>query len=137
MDEPIDALFVYGTLKRGEERSARWPRPATSIEAAEIRAALYDLGPYPAIVEGYDRVAGELWRFALVDMPETLRVLDAIECYDQGGVDLYVRKIVAGVTAAGEKFSAFAYFYGDPRRMATARRVAPDASGVSRWTKRL
>jgi gamma-glutamylcyclotransferase (GGCT)/AIG2-like uncharacterized protein YtfP len=127
------AVFVYGTLKQGEERARFWPRPALSIEAAEIRGRLHDLGPYPALIDGEDRIAGELWRLAPEDMQETLRVLDAIECFDQGGVDLYVRRVVAGATAGGEPFQAWSYFYGAPARIAHTPIVARSANGLCRW----
>ncbi len=90
-DQP-QALFVYGTLKRGECRQERWPRPPVEVRAATLRAALYDLGPYPAIGTGEDLVAGELWFIAAEQMDETLRVLDEIEGFGQGGTDLYTRR---------------------------------------------
>lgn len=134
MNDPISAVFVYGTLKRGEVRARFWPRPAVSVEAAVIQGQMHDLGPYPALVDGQHQIAGELWRLAPEDMPETLRVLDAIECYDQGGVDLYVRRAVQGRTASGEAFQAYAYFYGQPERIARYPVVAPDINdGLCRW----
>jgi gamma-glutamylcyclotransferase (GGCT)/AIG2-like uncharacterized protein YtfP len=135
MAEPTAAVFVYGTLKQGEVRARSWPRPALSIEPAEIRARMHDLGPYPAIVEGDDRIAGELWRFAEGDMAETLRVLDAVECFEHGGADLYVRRIVSGLTATGASFQAFAYFYGAPDRIAHTPIIASGADGLCRWQR--
>ena len=92
----VDSVFVYGTLKRNEERGDRWPRQPRRIVPARIRATLYDLGPYPAIVPGADWVVGERWELAINDMPATLRLLDTIEGYRQDGPDgdLYLRKVI-------------------------------------------
>ncbi|MEQ8788365.1 MAG: gamma-glutamylcyclotransferase family protein [Pirellulaceae bacterium] len=130
------AVFVYGTLMRGEERAAKWPRPALRVEPAVIRAALYDLGPYPAVTVGEDLVRGELWRLAETDMTATLAALDAIECYGQGGVDLYVRRLVSCSTESGETCTAHCYFIADPRTLADGRKVSPGVEGWSRWRRR-
>lgn len=129
------AVFVYGTLMQGEERSGRWPRPPRKIEPATIRAELYDLGPYPAIAEGDDRVLGEIWHLAEEDMAETLKVLDEIECFGQQGVDLYVRRTVV-CTVAGGTHPAHAYFIADPAVLARGRRIPPDNEGRCRWQPR-
>jgi gamma-glutamylcyclotransferase (GGCT)/AIG2-like uncharacterized protein YtfP len=59
MDQ-LSGVFVYGTLQRGGVRERCWPRKPIYVEVARVRGALYDLGPYPALVEGSDFVAGEL-----------------------------------------------------------------------------
>src|SRR5687768_17088800 len=58
MSESISAVFVYGTLKQGDVRAHLWPRPPQSIEPAVIRGRMHDLGPYPALVDGGDPIAG-------------------------------------------------------------------------------
>ena len=71
-------IFVYGTLQRASDQpmavqlrqSARWLGPA------RLRARLYDLGAYPAAVQGEGTVHGEL--FELADS-ELLKRLDAYE----------------------------------------------------------
>lgn len=55
-------IFVYGTLKRGEEREAMWPRWPVRVEAATTLGILYDIGPYPALAAGDDVVEGERLR---------------------------------------------------------------------------
>src|SRR5436853_6029420 len=40
MDQPITALFVYGTLQRGQCREQFWPHPPISVEGATIRGQL-------------------------------------------------------------------------------------------------
>jgi gamma-glutamylcyclotransferase (GGCT)/AIG2-like uncharacterized protein YtfP len=133
--EPINAVFVYGTLQRGEVRERCWPRRPMAIEAATIPGALYDLGPYPALVEGDKTVAGELWRFFSGDMETTLRALDEVECFGQGGVDLYVRRTVQACRESGDAVAAHTYYFADA---AFARRhapVTPNASGIIRWRR--
>jgi gamma-glutamylcyclotransferase (GGCT)/AIG2-like uncharacterized protein YtfP len=127
------AVFVYGTLMRGEQRAGMWPRPPLGVEPATIRAALYDLGPYPAITHGDDLVRGELWRLADADVTETLLALDQIECYGQGGVDLYIRRIVCCTTDCGETQPAHTYFIADPQTVNRGRRIPPGQEGWSHW----
>lgn len=88
----VDSIFVYGTLKRGQLRETHWPHPPLSIQPGFIRARLYDLGPYPAIVAGSEPVCGEIWRFPENRISSTLDVLDSIEGYVPGRkINLYER----------------------------------------------
>lgn len=131
-DTSVDCVFVYGTLKRGQCRQQCWPRQPLGIEPAWTLGRLYDVGPYPGLVEGTDRVLGELWRFAAADLPQTLRVLDGIEGYrDQPG-DLYVRVVVECTAEAGHRVGAYTYRYARPLP-AAARPVLPDERGFCVW----
>ena len=130
--EPLP-IFVYGTLKRGEERARCWPRPPRLVEPATTRGRLFDLGPYPALVEGDDRVLGELWHIEPADMEATLKTLDAIECFGVEEVDLYVRRVVDCETVAGDTIRAYAYFLANPTELGGARAVPPDAAGLCHW----
>lgn len=132
-NEPA-AVFVYGTLMRGEQRAGMWPHPPHEVTPAVIRAALFDLGPYPAITVGDDPVRGELWRLLEPHMGATLRALDQIECFGQGGVDLYVRRVVECTTDDGRVHLAHTYFIADPAVLRRGRRVVPGAGGWSRWS---
>jgi gamma-glutamylcyclotransferase (GGCT)/AIG2-like uncharacterized protein YtfP len=130
----IAQVFVYGTLKRGQERERNWPRPPRRIEPAEIRGELYDLGPYPALLHGDDRVLGELWFLEPADLEATLRTLDEIECFGVEDVDLYVRETVECRTLAdGLIHSAHVYFLADPGHARIHRRVRPGADGFVEW----
>lgn len=133
MNDSPAAIFVYGTLQRGQEREGCWPRAPQDVIEATIGAELYDLGPYPAIIRGSDRVGGELWKLDPDDMPETLRVLDEIEGFGQEGGDLYERRIVACTTVDGETVEAYAYFYADEDEARKYFRVLPDDDGICRW----
>ena len=107
----IDAIFVYGTLKRGQCREAMWPRKPIAIEEAWVWGRLYGRSDYPAMKAGADRVRGERWRFPAEAMPEVLAVLDEIEGTNQlGQPDLYCR-VVVDVRDARSAFVGPAYTY--------------------------
>lgn len=127
-------IFVYGTLKQGEERSGRWPHAPLRIEPAVVAAQLYDLGPYPALAPGNDRVLGELWTVAPDHFERTLAVLDEIECFGVDDVDLYVRRMIPCLTDDGREQQAYAYFIADPQTLQRARRVSPDERGLCHWS---
>lgn len=111
-----------------------WPHAPLEVRQAAIRAALYDLGPYPALGEGDDFVVGELWFIAQEQMANTLVALDAIEGYCQTDCDLYVRREVDCVDDNGESRAAYTYFYADEEALARAARVFPGDDGQCKWT---
>ena len=125
-------IFVYGTLKRGEEREGMWPHAPSEVRFATTRAGLYDLGPYPALGDGDDLVAGELWFIAKQHMEHTLAVLDEIEGYHQRDDDLYLRRKVVCEEDAGDSHPAYTYFYAHDLSHAT--RISPNADGLCVWT---
>jgi len=132
----IRAVFVYGTLKRGQEREGCWPRKPLRVASAEMRGQLYDLGPYPALVPGTDRVLGELWFLAEADVAETLRVLDEVECYGIEDVDLYVRRVIECWTLDdGERHAAYVYFLADESHARKHSAVPTRADGFAEWTR--
>ncbi|MCI0359106.1 MAG: gamma-glutamylcyclotransferase [Planctomycetaceae bacterium] len=130
--ESPTGIFVYGTLQRGQVRERCWPRTPIAVEPATVRGALFDLGPYPALVEGDDTVAGELWRFALEDMPATLSALDAVEGFAGREDDLY-RRVIVTCTAATGVANAWTYRLARASLLQSARRIAPGASGICAW----
>ena len=119
---------------RGESRGGCWPRAARCVERATTRARLYDLGKYPAILPGDDRVLGELWHLAPDDMEVTLAALDQIECFSGQDDDLYVRRIVDCETSSGQIVRAYAYFLAKPVELGGARVVTPGEAGHCHWT---
>ncbi|MCA9191696.1 MAG: gamma-glutamylcyclotransferase [Planctomycetales bacterium] len=111
----VDHVFVYGTLKRGQCRETLWPLAPKMIQPAWVRGALYDLGPYPAMVAGNDRILGELWSFASSDMESVLVTLDKIEGTNQPNeTDEYLR-IRLNASLVGnqcrESLNAWCYCY--------------------------
>ena len=132
------AVFVYGTLQRGECRETCWPHPPVAIQRAATRGRLYDLGPYPAMIAGEDTIGGELWRLAPEHVAHSLEVLDAVEDAATeaagSGIGLYVRRVVAcRVIGSEDIVPAFAYFYAQPRAIDGMPRVEPDEDGICRW----
>ena len=115
---PVGWLFVYGTLRRGEERHPALGRHgASGGETAITVGALLDLGPYPGlIVDGpKSSVAGELYAAAA---PEALFAdLDAVETFLGFGVpgSLYRRAIVRVRRANLGSTLAWTYVYAGPR----------------------
>lgn len=110
-------IFVYGTLQRASahpmavqlRHRARWLGPA------RLRARLYDLGVYPAAVQGRGTVHGEL--FDLADS-ELLERLDAYEGPD------YRRRLSVVQAGAGPSL-AWVYWFeaalGDARELVEGR----------------
>lgn len=127
------SVFVYGTLQTGEERADCWPCAPLAIVPAEIAAEMYDLGDYPAIIPGSDRVAGELWQLCPAEMSRTLEVLDEIEGYGQDEADLYLRDVVNCRTATGEMQAAYTYWLADITFARRHVRVRPGRDGLCRW----
>jgi gamma-glutamylcyclotransferase (GGCT)/AIG2-like uncharacterized protein YtfP len=134
MAPPITVLFVYGTLQRGQCRERCWPHAPRRVEPAVVRGRLYDLGPYPALVEGDDLVGGEAWHLAPEHVPRTLTVLDEVEDVAAGEAGLYARRVVE-CREASETVRAYAYYYSRPHDIAHHPRVPPGEDGVCRWPK--
>jgi len=125
----IHSIFVYGTLKQFQLRAPIWPRKPTSIQPAVIRAALYDTGPFPAILVGDDWVLGELWTLAINDMPTTLDVLDEVEGFSPNRDDnLYVRIVKDATLEDGTVIRTFTYQYASNEQGSSMRRIEPFAS---------
>src|SRR5438034_11258013 len=72
-------LFAYGTLMRGLERHRFLAARTTLIGRGTVRGRLLSLGRYPGIVDGGDRVTGELYR---IDDEELLPAVDREEGYN-------------------------------------------------------
>ena len=98
-------LFAYGTLMRGYALHRVLARRATLVGRGTVRGRLFDLGRCPGLVEGRDRVAGELYR---IDSAQLLRTLDREEGY-------HFRRTRSVVTLArGRRVRAWLYRYRGP-----------------------
>ena len=57
---PTRHVFVYGTLRRGEQRDINFLTPAPRwLGSASLEGVLYDLGEYPGLVLGCEPVPGQ------------------------------------------------------------------------------
>jgi gamma-glutamylcyclotransferase (GGCT)/AIG2-like uncharacterized protein YtfP len=120
----VTLVFFYGTLMTGFDRRGRLglDDQLTFRGRGWIRAALFDLGLYPAAVPASDgQVWGEL--FEVTDPLRVLAALDEIEGYDASTPDtsLYVRRQVT-VHLDEASADAWAYFYNAP--LGQALRIA-------------
>ncbi len=84
MEEQIEHVFVYGSLKRGESLYLLEPLGDLRLEVVPAKvqpAVLYDLGPFPGIVleSNGGVVMGEVHRFH--QLTAVLEILDEIEEY--------------------------------------------------------
>jgi len=119
-------VFFYGTLMSPFNRPGRQritPK-LTYTGRGTMRAALFDLGIYPAAVPTEDNslVWGEV--YATDDPAAVLAVLDEIEGYRPSEPDrsLYTRVLTEVTLEAGRVVTAWAYFYNAP--LGRAERIA-------------
>ncbi len=97
------AVFVYGTLRRGDVRDITRLQPAPQfIGMASVAGVLYDLGPYPGLLLGGEgRVTGEVYLISAA----LERLLDEIEeVWPQQSGEYHRREVAVqmqGAAAAG------------------------------------
>lgn len=119
MPAQLDALFVYGTLRRGD---VRWSflEPFVLDDGVDdtVGGTLFDTGlGYPAAVfDGTGTIVGTTYRLAVDRLDEALRVLD-----DEEDTVLGLYRRVDVLTGRGVR--AWAYAYG------TGLSLTPIASG--------
>lgn len=112
-----DLVFFYGTLMSRFRRPgrARLDDALRPIGRGSIRAALFDLGIYPAAIPANDTfVWGEVHQ--MLDMDAVLTTLDEIEGYSASEPDasLYTRAEIPVTFDDGRIASAWVYFYNAP-----------------------
>lgn len=113
-----DHVFFYGTLMAPFNRPGRQritPK-LNYVGRGSIRAALFDLGIYPAAIPAEDdsKVWGEVYEAA--DPASVLSVLDEIEGYRPNEPDrsLYTRVLTDVALEDGRTRQAWVYFYNAP-----------------------
>jgi gamma-glutamylcyclotransferase (GGCT)/AIG2-like uncharacterized protein YtfP len=112
-----DLVFFYGTLMSRFQRPgrARLDQVLEPVGRGWIRAALFDLGIYPAAIPADDgRVWGEVHQ--MVDTDAVLYSLDEIEGFSATEPDssLYTRMETFVTFQDGQVARAWAYFYNAP-----------------------
>ncbi len=100
-------VFVYGTLRTGEENAYLLDDAVRLREQAYVEGTLYDTGSgYPAAVEGDAKIFGEVYEVG----HKQLKMLDYLEGYVEGRQNnLFERKICSIVTD-GKTFEGYVYF---------------------------
>jgi gamma-glutamylcyclotransferase (GGCT)/AIG2-like uncharacterized protein YtfP len=110
-------VFFYGTLMAGFDRRRRAgiDNKLIYVGRGAIRAALFDLGLYPAAIPAPD---GHVWGevYEMTDAPAVLTALDEIEGYrpDHPDRSLYLRQETDVLLPDGQVATASAYFYNAP-----------------------
>ena len=104
-----DYIFVYGTLREGEERAPLMIKNRISPwVAGTVQGELRNLGLYPALIQGNDCVHGELHQYAQIG--EVLERLDWIEGHKSvGNPDNLYDRILINVTTASGIVQAWTY----------------------------
>jgi gamma-glutamylcyclotransferase (GGCT)/AIG2-like uncharacterized protein YtfP len=111
-------LFVYGTLRHGQENYALLRGNTVAETPAVIeRMALYSLRAYPMIVEGESIVHGELMTLHPRIYTRLLADLDQLEGYRPGADSRFRREQHCVQTEGGAQLVAWVYV-GDPRTLA-------------------
>ncbi|MEO7400483.1 MAG: gamma-glutamylcyclotransferase family protein [Polaromonas sp.] len=90
---PVRHVFVYGTLRRGQERDINRLRPAPRwLGRASVRGLMYQLGNYPGVVLGASGlVQGEVYAISA----ELELQLDVIEAVGPAPGDEYIKRETA------------------------------------------
>jgi len=106
-------LFVYGTLMK-DCRNHRYIRGKyLKSWDAYTKGKLYHLAGknYPALLQGSDRVRGELYE--LENLQEIVEEVDLLENYDKENIyySEYIRAEIEVVSQEGIKVKADAYLY--------------------------
>ncbi|MBL7110106.1 MAG: gamma-glutamylcyclotransferase [Candidatus Marinimicrobia bacterium] len=105
----MTTLFTYGTLKQGFGNHDRiFGGYDIKITPAWTYGKLYDLGYFPALTEGNNKVYGELIEF---DNPAILKRVDYLEGYrgENSNYNFYERRDIQVFTDKNE-VTAWAYF---------------------------
>ena len=110
-------MFFYGTLMTPFNRTGRLRlhRHLSFKGRGTIRAALFDMGIYPAAVPASDsHVTGEV--FELTEPVPALRALDELEGYRPSDPEtsLYTRTRTPVALDDGTTADAWTYFYNAP-----------------------
>lgn len=110
-------VFVYGTLRRGEQRDINRLQPAPIyMGGGQTNGTLYDLGHYPGVRLGGPRwVQGEVYQIT----PELERQLDEIEEVWPQQTGEYARREVL-VECAGTALPCLVYEAADARTQGRA-----------------
>lgn len=111
-EDEVRSIFVYGTLKRGQINDHLLASYALTIREATIDGLLYDVGEFPALIDGHGKVHGEVVAVEPALLSHVLAVLDRLEDFVQNEPEssMYLRRVVHAETAS-QSVNAYAYFF--------------------------
>lgn len=117
-------LFVYGTLRPGEQNFSRYLQPAvTKIQPGTINARLFSFAgdDYPFILPGPGLVVGELVDIQPALWLKTLSAVDRLEDYDPQAEasSWYLRRQVSVRRGDGVAVLAWTYYWNRPETLGT------------------
>lgn len=122
----MNYVFVYGTLKLGQCRQSCWPIEPLQVMPAWVYGQLFDLGPYPAMIPGSSRVAGQVWAYSDADIVKVLKTLDEIEVTNQPGVpNEYDRVHETAYLLDGQQVPVQTYHFANQLQLKYAKLVTP------------
>ena len=96
-------VFVYGTLMNGEDNHYCLQNSTFLGRAEIVGYDMYDVGWYPAIVPGKNKIIGEFYKVPVEDMD----VIDMLE----GEGNLYIKKCERVTDDEGNTTFAYVYVY--------------------------
>lgn len=127
-------FFVYGTLRTGESNATLLRGAIARSRNAQLSGAqMFDLGPYPMIIENDGEVWGELIEIEAEKYAAILKSLDRLEGVDGANPEnlaAFYQRLRRLVCVEGESIEAWIYF----GREASARRGCVVAGGD--WVER-
>ena len=111
-------VFVYGTLMNGETNHHYLENSKFSGMATIEGYEMYNVGWYPAIIDGDGLIIGELYQVPTDDMPS----IDMLE----GEGSLYIKRCETVTDSKGKSSFAFIYVYN---------RDCSDLERISAWNR--
>ena len=127
----MQTLFVYGTLMEGfHNRRLLSDIDFTSKRVKAKDVTLYDVGHFPALVDGTDTIEGELLEFSDEVFKEILPRLDRLEGYreDDKLNSLYLRMPI-DLEVDGQDVRSVAYWWNNS--VGNLIRISPDFSSYN------
>ena len=122
-------FFVYGTLIKGMGNDVLIPDEAKRIKGY-TKGRMYNVGLFPAVVDGNDKIHGEIVFVPSFLYKRTMRVLDTLEGYHGKDDDMYKRRIVDVWDIDGNETLAWIYIWN---RGIKDLEYIPHGSWVKYW----
>ena len=103
-------FFVYGTLIKGMGNDGLIPDEAKRIKGY-TRGKMFNVGLFPAVVNGKDKIHGEIVYVPSYLYKRTMKVLDTLEGYRGKDDDMYKRVIKKVWDNGGNEIDCWMYLW--------------------------